>query len=34
MDLVYFQRKLQQDRYGWCFFKLKEEKAQEETYFE
>ena len=32
--LVYLESKLQQDRYGWCIFKIKSSKIVENTYLE
>ena len=32
--LVYLECKQQQDRYGWCIFKLKYHKTVEGTYLE
>ena len=34
MGLVYLQSKVQEDRYGWCIFKLKGQKTEEKTYLE
>ena len=32
--LIYLECKLQQDRYGWCIFKLKLQKTAERRYLE
>ena len=32
--LAYLECQLQQDRYGWCIFKLKCKQTEERTYLE